>query len=184
MLKRTLILIAVTAAALGVFAGGAAAATATAPVLDGERFSPWPFGGGEVLLSGGYDSSRSSLTIGYDLAGGATGPYWPGFTLTGTAKLTGDGATLTALDSTFTIAGTVTGRVTAGPGTTGVGTYDVATGRVTLVIRKAIYTAQLPDGTTDLGSVRPRAARDLVAEPEPRGFLRPVRLDPLTRGRR
>jgi hypothetical protein len=79
MLKRTLMLIAAAAVALGALAGGAAAATA--PVLDGETIQPW-IGEAKPAVSCVYGATRSTMTIDFHLHGGATGPYWPGFDLT------------------------------------------------------------------------------------------------------
>jgi hypothetical protein len=154
MLKRTLMLIAVAAAAFGVLAVGAFAA-APAPGLDGETIQPW-IGDPKPAVSCVYDASQSTMTIQFQLHGGARGPYWPGFTMTAAAQfaVTGTQASLTAFDAPFTLTLTqsVTGRITAVPGTTtGRATCDKTTGEVRLEIRKAVYTAQLPDGTTDTG---------------------------------
>ena len=87
--------------------------------------------------------------------GGATGPYWPGFDLTAAAKfaVASGRRHLTGFDATFTCSRTtVVGQITAAPGTTtGRATCDETTGEVRLEVRKAVYTAQLPDGTTDTG---------------------------------
>src|SRR5262245_57077371 len=152
MWKRTLMLIAVAAAAFGVLAGGAAAAPA--PGLDGETIQPW-IGEARPVVTTYYDANSTTLTVQFQLHGGATGPYWPDFTMSATAHFAGAGAekSLTAFDAPFTLSKqTVAGRITAVPGTTtGRAAYDPTTGEVKLEIRKAVYTAQLPDGTTDTG---------------------------------
>jgi len=151
MLKRMLMLFAAAAAAFVVLAGGAVAATA--PVLDGEKIQPW-IGEPKPAVSCLYDQTRSTMTIDFQLHGGALGPYWPGFDLTASAKLAVGtaGATLTAFDATFLLASTVPGQIVAVPGTTtGRATCDAATGEVKLEVRHAVYTAELPDGTTDTG---------------------------------
>src|SRR5580765_4924070 len=103
MLKRTLMLIAALAAAFGVFAGGAFAA-GPAPGLDGETIQPW-IGEPKPVVSCLYDASRSTLTIGFQLNGGATGPYWPGFTMkaAGQFAVTGAEASLTSFDAPLTL---------------------------------------------------------------------------------
>src|SRR5262245_62302862 len=151
MWTRTLMLIATAVAALGVLAGGAAAATA--PVLDGETIQPW-IGEPKPTVGCAYDATRSTMTIEFHLHGGATGPYWPGFDLTAAATLavTGAEATLTAFDASFVLKDTVPGQIAAVPGTTtGRAVCDPVTGEVRLEVRDAVYTAQLPDGTTDTG---------------------------------
>src|SRR5580765_6148891 len=151
MLKRTLMSIAAAAAALVVLTGGAMAATA--PTLDGETIQPW-IGEGKPAVSCVYDATRSTMTIPLHLYGGATGPYYYGFDLTASATFAvGTGvATLTSFDATFVLANTVPGQITAVPGTTtGRATCDAATGDVKLEVRHAVYTATLPDGTTDTG---------------------------------
>lgn len=136
--------------------GGAAAATGKAPVLDREQVGPWYSTPSTTCaaVDGG-----SSLDVGYSLRGFATLPYSSAnFTATGTARLTlaGGYGYLAELDANFTLPsgiGTVTGTITAGPGTKGQGTCYQVTGAAELEIRGAVYTAQLPDGTTDTGVV-------------------------------
>src|SRR5262245_50070877 len=151
MWTRTLMLIATAVAALGVLAGGAAAATAR--VLDGETIQPW-IGEPKPSVDCRYDATRSTMTIRFHLYGGATGPYWPRFDLTAAATLTVTGAqtSLTAFDADFVLADTVPGQIGAVPGvTTGHATCDPVTGEVRLEIHDAVYSAQLPDGTIDTG---------------------------------
>src|SRR5262245_39747434 len=151
MWTRTLMLIATAVAALGVLAGGAAAATA--PVLDGETIQPW-IGEPKPTVGCAYDATRSTMTIEFHLHGGATGPYWPRFDLTAAATFAVAGAqvTLTALDASFVLGNTVPGQIAVMPRTTtGRAVCDPATGEVRLEIRDAVYTAQLPAGTTDTG---------------------------------
>jgi hypothetical protein len=125
-------------------------------VLDRELVGPWYSAPTTTCtpLDGG-----SSVALGYSLRGFATLPYSSAnFTATGSARLTvaGGYGYLAALDTSFTLPsglGTVTGTITAGPATKGQGTCYPDTGAAELEIRGAVYTAQLPDGTTDSGVV-------------------------------
>ena len=163
-LKTPLLAFAAVAAVALSLAGGAAAATGKAPVLDREQVGPWYSAPTTTCapVDGG-----ASLTVGYSLRGFATLPYSSAnFTAAGTARLTlaGGYGYLAALDASFTLPsgiGTVTGTITAGPGTKGQGSCDQDTGAAELEIRRAVYTAQLPDGTTDTGVV------DLLASTMP-----------------
>jgi hypothetical protein len=154
ILKTRLLLLVAAAVVACSLVGGAAAATGKAPVLDREQVGPWystpsttctPLGGG------------ASVAVGYSLRGFATLPYSSAnFTSNGTARLAvaGGYGYLAALDATFSLPsgiGTVTGTITAGPATKGQGTCYPDTGAAELEIRGALYTAQLPDGTTDTG---------------------------------
>jgi hypothetical protein len=56
-----------------------------APGLDGETIQPW-IGEPKPVVSCLYDAGRSTLTIEFQLNGGATGPYWPGFTMKAAAQ--------------------------------------------------------------------------------------------------
>ncbi len=154
--KRLLLTLAAALVVACALAGGAAAATGKAPVLDREQVGPWATTPSTTCapIDGG-----SGLAVGYSLRGFATLPYSSAnFTATGTARLTlaGGYGYLAALDTSFTLPsgiGTVTGTITAGPATKGQGTCYPDTGAAELEIRGAVYTAQLPDGTTDTGLV-------------------------------
>jgi hypothetical protein len=153
--KLALILAAVSVAAV-TLAGGATAATGKAPVLDREQVGPWYSAPGTTCTRA---DGGSSLVVGYSLRGFSTLPYSSAnFTTNGTARLAvaGGYAYLAGLDATFALPsgiGSVTGTITAGPATKGQGTCYPDTGVAELEIRGAVYTAQLPDGTTDTGIV-------------------------------
>ena len=155
MRKPLLALAAVLAIAM-TFATGATAATGKAPVLDREVLGPWY---SQPVTTCTPDAGGSSVEVGYSLSGLSTYPYLStASSAVGTARLTLVGGTgyLAALQTSFTLPssiGTVTGTITAGPETKGQGTCDPATRAAELEVRRAVYTAQLPDGTTDSGVV-------------------------------
>ena len=155
-LKTPLLAFAAVAAVALSLAGGAAAATGKAPVLDREQVGPWYSAPSTTCAPA---DGGTSVAVGYSLRGFSTLPYSSAsFTANGTARLAVAGAYgyLASLDASFTLPsgiGTVTGTITAGPATKGQGTCDPETGAAELEIRGAVYTAQLPDGTTDSGVV-------------------------------
>jgi hypothetical protein len=154
-LKKPLLVVAVVAAAGASFAGAATAAAGKAPVLDRQVLGPWF---SAPVTSCAPADGGASVELAYSLRGLSTLPYSSSYTAAGTARLAlvgGDGY-LASLQTSFTLPstiGTVTGTIAAGPATKGQGTCDVATGAAVLEVRGAVYTAQLPDGTTDTGVV-------------------------------
>jgi hypothetical protein len=153
--KQILLVLAAAAVAVGVFAGGAGAAVGKAPVLDREQLSPW-FSSPQTACVA--DAGTASVTVEYSVRGLSTLPYQSSFVTTGSASfaLAGPEGTLAGLQGAFTLPstiGTVTGSIAAVPGTTkGRGNCE-AGGLAWFEISDAVYTAQLPDGTTDTGLV-------------------------------
>lgn len=150
-MKTKLILIAAVVAAFGAINGGAAAATGHAPVLDREQIVPMY---GPATTSCSVDAAGSTITIDFSIYGIASLPYTGSSGFSGRAKLAvaGGGATLASLDSSFDLISTVPGSAVAVAGTTkGSGTCEG--GVATLEISDAVYSAQLPDGSTDRGLV-------------------------------
>ena len=155
MKPRTILVSLAAVVAIAVsLATGASAATGKAPVLDREQFGPW-FSAPVTTCTP--DAAGSSVELGFSLRGFSTLPYTgANSTATGTARLTlvGGNGYLAALQASFTFPsgiGTATGTITAGPETKGQGTCSA--GIADVEIRNALYTAQLPDGTTDTGRV-------------------------------
>jgi len=150
--KLALVLAAVSSAAVA-FAGGATAATGKAPVLDRELLGPWY---SSPAASCAVADGGSALDVGYSLRGMSTLPYASSYIASGTARfaVVGGNGYLSALQASFTLPstiGAVTGTISAGPTTKGQGTCYSDTGAIELEVRRALYTAQLPDGTTDTG---------------------------------
>jgi hypothetical protein len=155
-MTRMLVIVAAAVAAL-CFASPAVAA-GTSPTLDGQSLAHAQPTDPQSTCA--YDMVRWNAVVSYTVTGTASGPYPGTFTETGTARLSAFGfekPSLVALDATFTIAsplGTVTGtkRFEAGK-TRGTGTCDDVKLDSSLHATGVVYTAKLPDGTVDQGSV-------------------------------
>src|SRR5687768_8226270 len=156
-MTRMLIIVTAAAAAL-CLASPALAASGTSPTLDGQSLAQAQPTDPQSTCA--YALVRWNAVVSYTVTGTASGPYPGAFTETGTARLSAFGfekPSLVALDATFTIAspaGTVTGtkRFEAGK-THGTGTCDDAKGDSSLHATGVVYTAKLPDGTVDQGTV-------------------------------
>lgn len=150
-LKRSLLALAAALAVASLLAGAAAAATGKAPVLDREQLTPW---GSTPAVDCALEAD-GALAVGLSLRGLSTLPYSSTFTAGGPATFDAFGRPA-ALDVAFTLPstiGTVTGTIAVGTATKGNGTCDPGTGAAVLEIHDAVYTAQLPDGSTDTGVV-------------------------------
>ena len=155
MLRKMLMTIAATTAAVCAFAPQALAAPS--PTLEGEQLASVAAADVQTKC----DGLGWFVTVGYQASGTASGSYAGTFVSSGTMRLSGVfGSTSYALgtvDASFTIASpadSIKGSLqrvngsTVGSGTcdpTGPGTSVQATGLV--------YTVTLPDGTIDQGSV-------------------------------
>jgi hypothetical protein len=153
---KTLITLTTALCALAL-AGPALAAPGGAATLDGAALTLAEPTGMKATCQ--YDLTRWNASVAYGASGIAAGPYAGTFTQSGTARLStvsGTGS-LTAVDATFTIAsssGLVTGTLRFGYGvTSGTGTCDDAKQDATIHATGVVYTAALPDGTIDSGTV-------------------------------
>ena len=155
-LKRHVLALAAALVAVGTLAGGAAAATGKAPVLDRVQLTPWM---SSPVVTCAVDADRTALTVNFSLGGYSTLPYGSFSASAGgtaTFALVGGYGTLSALQASFTLPagiGTASGSIAAGSTTKGNGSCDPATGAAEIEIRGAVYSAQLPDGTADSGVV-------------------------------
>jgi hypothetical protein len=154
----TRLLVIVTAALAALCLSSPALAAGTSPTLGGQTLAHAQPTDPQSTCSS--DPMGWNVLVSYTVTGTASGPYPGTFTETGTAKLTALGfekPNLVGLDATFTIsspAGTVTGtkRFEAGE-THGSGTCDGVKLDSSLVAGGVVYTAKLPDGTVDQGTV-------------------------------
>ena len=154
-LKRLLLTFAAVLVAATSLVGGAAAATGKAPVLDRQQLWPWMATTPSVTCA----ADGETLTVDYSLSGFSSYPY-SGTSSDSKGTLTfavvGGLGYLQGLQASFTLRsgiGTVTGSIAAVPTTKGNGTCEVGAAAAELEVRGAVYTALLPDGSTDMGVV-------------------------------
>lgn len=152
-MKRLSMLTAVSAILAGIVTASALAAAS--PTLTGERLTNATAADPTSTCS--EDFFGNTATIDYAVSGNAFGPYPGTFTEFGRARIstfTSPGVLL-SLTATFTITssiGTVTGQKTFVPGTSS-GNGECFEFFSNSIIRAngLLYTAELPDGTTDQG---------------------------------